>query len=251
MTIVGSGLRDLEWSKFSLMDDGEVAVNVNITSGISLTIGSVSATVDSVYVQSGNFYMPSGNTYMVSGNVYMNSGNVTLTDLRGVDTASTGSGLQIVNVAESTVPTEVADGDIVNSWHDPFGRQISYGANLSQGTVDVSEVAPALIQTANIINLNAVGSATGDNEGVWVNLNNYGPKTIYYNFTSGTTGSMISQLEVSPDAGSTVYSAGSKIYVADSTSYETINEHHEFVRVITTFNEGGTLTATITGRGGE
>ncbi len=49
-------------------------------------------------------------------------------------------------IAESTVPTAVADGADVDPWFDTLGRMVLKGANLSLEAFDVNEVAPALTQ---------------------------------------------------------------------------------------------------------
>jgi len=49
-----------------------------------------------------------------------------------------------IGVAETGVPTEMPDGSRVGVFYDEFGRQVIFGANLSEGSLDVSEVAPAL-----------------------------------------------------------------------------------------------------------
>jgi len=151
----------------------------------------------------------------------------------------------------SGVPTEVTSNDAVDAWYDPFGRPISKATNLGTQSEDVSEVSPWGIQTINTVNLNAVGSGTAGASGAWVNVSDFGNKTIYYNFTSGITGSAHVQLEASPDAGTTVFpiTAGSLYFVADTKSYVNLEEHHEYIRNVQDFSEGGTLTVTITGRG--
>ncbi len=245
---IGSiGLRDAQMRSFVLLGPGSTAQRVEGT----LTIGSVSLEVDSVYVQSGNVYVPSGNVFLQSGNVYVASGNVTNTNTVKLGEASTGSGLIVAGVAESTVPTEVSDGDTVARWMDTFGRAIDAATNLSIGANDSNEVAPALTQTINVTNLNAVGSDAGSHVGAWVNVSDYANKTVYLNYSSGATGGMLANIEVSPD-GTQVYDYGTVNFTdTDVGSYAIIQEHHEYIRVRTNVNSGGTLTATITGRGGQ
>ena len=155
--------------------------------------------------------------------------------------------------AETTVPASGADGASVSAWADEYGRPVFKSTNLSLNAEDVNDVSPAILQSINITELSAVGSATGSNVGAWVNMSNYYPKTIYYNFTSGTTGSMHVELEASHDAGSTSYliTAGSLYFSGTTTTYLNLNEYHEYLRARTDFNPGGTLTLTFTGRGGQ
>jgi len=209
------GLRDREFHKFvgAPGAGSEISVSVVIASG-NITIGSVSAEVDSVYVTSGAV-----GAHVISG-----------------------------------VPTEVSGAvdSYIDFWTDTFGRQVIKGTNLGQEALDVNEIAPALLQTINTVNLSAVGSVTGSNVGAWVNVSDFGNKTVYLDFTSGTTGSMHTTLETSPDAGSTAFelTAGSLWLEADTKTFVVDANHHEFIRMRTDFNEGGTLTATVTGRGG-
>lgn len=234
---------DREWHKFvgATGTGSEVSVSVVIASG-NITIGSVSATVDSIYVQSG-----------ITNIVDSNDAVIDTFGPVAVGSQTTGSTTPIGAETTSTTPTEVGTGSIANLWTDTFGRQVIKGTNLSQEALDVNEIAPALIQTINVTNLNAVGSATGSNVGAWVNMSDYVNKTIYYDFTSGATGSIHVTLEASHDAGSTAFeiTAGSLYFESDTLSYITNTEHHEYLRARTDFNEGGTLTVTFAGRGGQ
>jgi hypothetical protein len=255
-------LRDREWHKFAgaAGTGSETSINVTISSG-NITIGSVSANVDSIYVQSGALWIQSGAnmyTWCRSGNVQPVSADTVFgisgTDLVVVGSHALSEAITVPPVlvgqrAESTVPTEVSDADMVAGWYDTFGRQIIKGTDLGQECISVNEIAPSIIQTLNSVNLNAVGSATGSNLGAWVNVSDFRLKTIYYNFTSGVTGSMMTKLEASPDAGSTAFAIGSQYWTADAKIFATNADHHEYLRLVTTFQEGGTMTATITGRG--
>lgn len=49
----------------------------------------------------------------------------------------------IGGIAESTVPTAVDDGDVVNPWLNTYGQRVDVGTNVSQGTIDTSPVARA------------------------------------------------------------------------------------------------------------
>ena len=227
---ISNSLRDREYDKFSATAGSQSSVNVSIVGG-SIVIGSVSANIDSIYVQSG--------------------ANVQVMGSHAIDACISVPPVYIGGKAESTVPTEVSDGDAADYWIDTFGRLIIKGTNLGQEALDVNEVAPALLQSINTVNLNAVGSSPGSNVGAWVNVSDYANKTIYYQFTSGTTGPMEVTLDASHDAGSTVYAIGSNNFdAADSNVYVSNDEHHEYIRTRTNINEGGTLTSTITGRGG-
>ncbi len=51
-------------------------------------------------------------------------------------------GLATGGIAESTVPTAVADGASIGTWFDTYGKQLIYGANQAVGAVDVNLVNP-------------------------------------------------------------------------------------------------------------
>ena len=227
--IVGTGsygLRDAEYASYVDLGAGSTAVRVEG----QLSLGSVDIQVGAVEIK--------------------NSDTDTRVSVAYVDSAMGSGGMLVLDKAESTVPTEVADGDAVAKWVDTLGRQVIKGTNLGQECLDVSEIAPAVLQTINTVNLSAVGSSAGSNVGAWVNMSDFRLKTLYFNYTSGTTGGMNCLYEVSPDAGSTTFSLGSKVYT-DTTTKDIVNvtDHYEYLRSRTTTNSGGTLTVTFTGRG--
>jgi hypothetical protein len=43
--------------------------------------------------------------------------------------------------AESTVPTAVADGDVVRPWFEEYGRPVIFGADLSSGAIAITPVS--------------------------------------------------------------------------------------------------------------
>lgn len=253
-SITGSGLRDREFAKFTAIQGGSlVAVNVNVVSGL-INIGSVSATVDSIYMQSGNVAITSGNVSITSGTVFVTSGNFTgsVYGTTAIDSALSSNPVFIGTKAEGSVPTEVAGGDAVAVWHDTFGRQVNKSTNLGLSAEDVNEVSPAILQSINYVQLDAVGSATSPHIGNWVNMSNYHTKTFYFEYSSGPTGGIVVEYQASPDMGSSIYTIGSKEFTdTDSNIYVTNEEHHEYIRFVTSQQSGGTLTATLTGRGGK
>jgi len=130
-------------------------------------------------------------TNLEGGSVQLQSGiaeigSVSVQGYEAVDAASTMNPIITGRVAESTVPTEVSDGDVVKSWTDTFGRQVLKGFNLGQEALDVNEVAPALLQTmtqTGITQLTAAGS-TAD-----INVEEYG---VYgYTYTVAAVGSAV------------------------------------------------------------
>src|SRR3990167_786635 len=258
-TSANTSLRDREYLKFIGAPTGsEMSIYVTLTSGTPITIGSVSATVDSIYVQSGanmEVWVRSGtisdiqNSYVTSGNIQNIAGtHLVIGGSVGIGSINIIPPVLIGGVSQQAVPTEYGTGSIVNQWVDGFGRQIIYGADLSQNTINVSDVSPALTQTINVIELSAVGSLTGSNVGTWVNMQDYFRKTIYFTFTGAGTGSEMNVFyDASPDAGSTVYNIGSKYYTTTNTNeFIQYDTHHEYIRAYTSGNNGGTLTVTFT-----
>ena len=154
-------------------------------------------------------------------------------------------------IAESTVPTEVSDADVVNRWVDTFGRAIDKATNLSLNANDTNEVSPAILQSINTTNLSAVGSVAGSSVGAWVNMSDFREKTIYYEYASGATAGQVVFLQGSHDAGTTEYDIGSQVFSdVDINTFDVNEDHHEYVRTLTKgTNSGGTLSVNITGRG--
>ena len=275
-TTADTSLRDRQWLSYVGAPAGsEMSIYVTLTSGTPIVIGSVSATVDSIYVQSGanmETWIRSGtitdiqSAWVRSGNItdvqssWVRSGNIqniagtylTVAGSVGVGSINIVPPILIGGVSQQAVPTEYGTGSVVNNWIDGFGRQIIYGTDLSQGAMSISDIAPALTQTINITELNAVGSLTGSNVGAWVNMSDYFRKTIYFKFTGAGTGSQMNVFyDASHDAGSTIYNIGSKYYTTTNTQ-EFVQQdiHHEYMRAYTSGNNGGTLSVTFTGRGG-
>jgi hypothetical protein len=132
--------------------DGEIGIESQppvIVSGIVDALPTGANTIGAVNLQDG-----SGNDINsldgslkvdllgISGNINTVAGNIGT-----IDSAFSGGVSVNGGKAESTVPTEVADADAVATWMDTFGRQILYGSNLGQSSLDVSEVAPPATQS--------------------------------------------------------------------------------------------------------
>lgn len=72
-------------------------------------------------------------------------------------------------VATSGVPAEVPDGADVNVWLDTFGRAVGKSTDISTGTDQITDAAPALSQRAIVIfdQLTAPGSTPSINMHVY------------------------------------------------------------------------------------
>lgn len=72
-------------------------------------------------------------------------------------------------IAESTVPTEVADGAEVSVWFDTFGRMVIKGSNVALEALDFNDVAPAIMETQKVV----LAQSTGVGVSVPINVENY------------------------------------------------------------------------------
>ena len=64
---------------------------------------------------------------------------------------STSAPIPVGGVAESTVPTEVSDGEAIGAWFDTFGKLLLYGANQAVGAIDVNPVAQEPIGSGSVV----------------------------------------------------------------------------------------------------
>ena len=89
-------------------------------------------------------------------------------------------------IAESSVPTPVADGENVNPWYDLLGQQVIFGANLALNAIDTNIINDALLlRLGPVTNLSSV-VATG--AGPSVDVSNYHNLTIHIITSSVTDG---------------------------------------------------------------
>jgi len=209
-------------TKYGKVDsDGQVYVLVKDSSGN--TLGSTSAALD-VNIKS------SGVT--IGGNAEQTPDAVAATKI-----------VQSGGIAETTVPTAVADGDAVATWYNEYGQQVSYGANLSSNAIDSNVVNQALLNTITTTNLSAV-TATG--AGAAVDISNFNKITVSYIASSVTTGGTI-KLQGSLD-NTNWYDIDSEAIGADGTTYYSISgEKHKYIRTNLTARTDGTYTTIIFG----
>lgn len=152
-----------------------------------------------------------------------------------VDSAAPTQRAVIASVAESTVPTEVSDADVVNPWHDTFGRQVMYGANLSAGAQDVREVSPALTQTIEQTLLSAV-TATGASASV--DVSGYNKLSFMYIATGVTTGATIT-IDWSPDNSNWVTLDTEVISATGNTDFKISDTKLKYIRAnVTAYTDG-------------
>lgn len=141
------------------------------------------------------------------------------------------------------VPTPVSDGDPVSIWFNLLGQLMMYGSNLAQGTIDVSEVAPAITMIAEetFTQLIAPGSTLA------VNVEDYHHGTFQYTIAN-IDDSVDVKIEGSLDGGDFGNMDGS-----DSVVQKTVNGTYllqwsglKIKEVLFTFDaEAGGVNATI------
>jgi len=177
MTIIGSGLRDLEYAKFNYIGGSVVAVNVNLLSGITVNIGSVSAWVDDVYVASGtinsNLYGKSGTGYYAihcqSGTdsylgTFSSGTNTILGSAYITNPAECGSWTGVVNgsVSQNTSPWVVSGTADVKQVTSPWvvsGTATCAGSIYATGSININTT------------LSEIGSWTGITNGSQLIMN--------------------------------------------------------------------------------
>ena len=81
-------------------------------------------------------------------------------------------------VAEATVPTELADGEVGNPWYDTFMRGVVAGYDAAQNALSVSDISPAAMQVARW--LDWVALTTPGDETPPANVQDYSHFTIEY-----------------------------------------------------------------------
>jgi len=183
---LNQGVNEIGSVHVTEIDTVDVVTSVTDIAGGSIQLQPSTDEIGSVHVTRVDAI-----TNLEGGSVQLQSGiaeigSVSVQGYEAVDAASTMNPIITGRVAESTVPTEVSDGDVVKSWTDTFGRQVLKGFNLGQEALDVNEVAPALLQTmtqTGITQLTAAGS-TAD-----INVEEYG---VYgYTYTVAAVGSAV------------------------------------------------------------
>jgi len=97
----------------------------------------------------------------------------------GIIGSAHGTGVAVIGgKAESTVPTEVADGEAVAVWLDTFGRLVQLATDVAQNALSVSDIAPAQMQVAKWLDWAALTAP--DDETPEANVQDYENHTIQY-----------------------------------------------------------------------
>jgi hypothetical protein len=151
-------------------------------------------------------------------------------------------GLSSGGIAESTIPTPVADGEPVATWYDQYGRQVIFGANLSLNALDVNNINdPIISRLGPVTNLDAV-VATG--AGVSVDVSNYHNFTIHIIASAVTDGGTMT-VEHSLDNVNWV-TVSTNVIDADGVDEISIsNQAYRYLRTNLTLRTDGTYTTTI------
>jgi hypothetical protein len=151
--------------------------------------------------------------------------------------------IQQGGIAETTVPTAVADGDAVATWVNEYGQQVLYGANLSSNALDTNQVNQALLNTIEVTLLDAV-TAGGSSSSV--DVSNYNKLTFAIISSSTSDGATVA-LEGSLD-DTNWYTIDSNIVDTDTTtSYVISDEKHKYVRATISSRTDGIYTVDMIG----
>lgn len=164
------------------------------------------------------------------------------TDDRLIVTSSGSARVLNKQIAETTVPTAVADGAEVNLNVDEYGAQRLAGYNYSVNSIDSNVVNQALLNTITVTNLSAV-TATG--AGTAIDMSNFNKITVQYTASSVTTGGTV-KLQGSI-GGTNWYDLDTESITANGTTYGSVNGKHKFVRTNVTTRTDGTYTTIIFG----
>lgn len=105
-----------------------------------------------------------------------------LVDENGAQITSFGS----IAIAETTIPSAVADGAEVNPWYDEYGRQVIKGYNIAVDALDVNVINDATLNRLGPIN-NLNDAVTGG-AGSTIDFSNYSNMTVQCISTAVTGG---------------------------------------------------------------
>ena len=238
------GKADSSGNVFVKLTDG--TDNVAVNSDGSLNIGDISAgtqtndikvTLDSETVEVVQDTAADLNVTEASASDIKTAVETIDNSIGTVDSAAPTQRNVAGHVAETTVPTAVADGDVVNQWHDEYGRQITLATNLSVGADDVNVVAPIPRNTSGVQTLlNAVTSTGASTD---QDVENYTKFTFSITSSSVTSGGVV-KIQGSMD-GTNYYDMSTSNISSDVTTYQTISdEQHKYMRANLTTRYDGT-----------
>ena len=179
--------------------------------------------------------------------------NIIVKDANGVDktmkTHEDGSSVHspykiFSTLVEETVPTEGSDGDVMQLWADLFGRLVLYGANLSEGTIDVSVTNDAVVQTLERIDSPLLNAATGTGASDSVDVSLYNKLNFIIVATGVTTGATV-KIQASHDISNWVDINTTTVSATGNTEIEFGDVKKKYVRANITARTDGTYTVTM------
>ena len=150
----------------------------------------------------------------------------------------------IAAIAESTTPSQVDDGDVVDLWADLFGRLVIYGANQSLGAIDVNDISPALQQTLERIDSPLLNAVTAVGASDSVDVSSYNKLTFHIIATSVTTGATI-KIQHSLDGTNWVDVSTTNVSASGNTEVAFSDVKYKYVRANVTSYTDGTFTVTM------
>lgn len=160
-----------------------------------------------------------------------------LSTLQNLDVSSTNR-----YIAETTVPTAVADGETVNTWSDEYGRQVLAGYNLALNGFDTNQVNQALLNRLGpITNLNAV---TSTGAGTSLDISNYHNITTHIVASSVTSGATI---DIQHSLDGTNWANISQNIITENGVTEVVmeNKAYKYLRTNATSYLDGTYTTQV------
>jgi hypothetical protein len=163
-------------------------------------------------------------------------------DNRQVVDASGNSSTNVATV-ESTIPTELSDGDKTDLMVDTFKRLILKGFNYSSDALDTNQVNQALLNTIEVTLLDAV---TADGSSAPVDVSNFNKLTFAITSSSTTDGATVA-LEGSLDDTNWYTIDSNTVDTDTTTSYVISDEKHKYVRATISSRTDGTYTVDMIG----
>lgn len=152
------------------------------------------------------------------------------------DAASTEPPVPIGGIAESTVPTAVADGDAIGEWYDTYGKSVIYGANLATGAIDVNLVNAPPVESGCTHLIDTTLNSTGGTTNATMFIGDADKLAIYV-FNDEEPGADDSEwngvLELSPDGTAlmtatinVINSEDNAVATADDWKFDTDEERY-------------------------
>jgi hypothetical protein len=232
--------------KYAVLTYNVNPITVDI-SGSDIQIGSVEikdGTTDTrVTVQDGSTMPTSANAMAVADpNVLAALQNLDVSSAteQVPDSPANTKVVQLGGIAESTVPTAVADGDAVAMWLDTYGRQIIAGFNNALAAIDTNQVNQATLNRLGPVDIIPAGTkATYTSSSIDVsNYHNYTLHIITSGYTSGAT------IEIQHSLGGTNWTTLSSTTTTQNgvIEYAITHRAYKYIRAVISSYTDGTLT---------